>query len=84
MWNVKDEDKQRMISLLEKDVVLLERYLVMENYREIIVHTMIRESQGRENMALARYVFMKEDDLNHEECKEYYQEVILTKQEIAH
>ena len=84
MWNVKDEEKQWMISLFEKDVVLLERYLVVENYRATIVHPMLWEAQGREVMAVARYVFMKEDNLNHEEYKEYYQEVILTRQEIAH
>ena len=73
-----------MMSLLEKDVVELERYLVVENHRATIVHPTLWGAQGREHGVVARYVFMKEDDLNHEECKEYYQEVILTKQEIAH
>ena len=73
-----------MMSLFEKDVVQLEMYLMVQNHRATIVHPKLWEDQGREHRVVARYVFMKEDDLNHEECKEYYQEVILTKQEIAH
>ena len=35
MKNFKDLEKQQMMSLLEKDVVQLERYLVVENLMEI-------------------------------------------------
>ena len=48
MRNVKDEEKQRKMSLFKKDVVLSERYLMFENYRATIVHSnALRSSRKR-------------------------------------
>ena len=46
--NVKDEEKQRKMYLLENDVVLFEIYLMVENYRATIVHRKaLRSSRKR-------------------------------------
>uniref|UniRef100_A0A8I6YNU2 Uncharacterized protein n=1 Tax=Hordeum vulgare subsp. vulgare TaxID=112509 RepID=A0A8I6YNU2_HORVV len=81
--NVEDEAKKVRIAFLEEEIARLERELAVQKERAKETNQRFEKAKKESSGTVARYLFMNEDDLNLEECKEYYQELMRIKQQIA-
>ncbi|KAF6988252.1 hypothetical protein CFC21_058652 [Triticum aestivum] len=79
---VEYEAKKVRIALLQEEVARLEREIVVEKQRAKETNERFEKAKEESSGTVARYLIMNVEDLNHEECKEYYQELMRINQEI--
>ncbi|KAI4972904.1 hypothetical protein ZWY2020_005692 [Hordeum vulgare] len=81
--NVEDEAKKVRIAFLEEEIARLEGELAAQKERAKETNQRFEKAKEESSGTVARYLFMNEEDLNLDECKEYYQELMRIKQQIA-
>ncbi|VAH53527.1 unnamed protein product [Triticum turgidum subsp. durum] len=77
------EAKKVRIAWLKEEVARLERVVAAEKERAKETNQRFEKAKKESSGTVARYLFMNEEDLTLEECKEYCQELTRINQEIA-
>ncbi|KAF7011895.1 hypothetical protein CFC21_026148 [Triticum aestivum] len=80
---VEYEAKKERIAWLKEEVARLERVVAAEKERAKETNQRFEKAKEESSGTVARYLFMNEEDLTLEECKEYCQELTRINQEIA-